>query len=194
MNGMSTGAVTFALDQHRAAMDSIEAAAGSIVGAAELIADSLAAGGQVLLCGNGGSAADAQHFAAELVGRYLKDRRPWPALALSTNSSTVTAIANDYGYTDVFARQVEAHGRAGDVLVAISTSGGSENCLRAVAAARRAGMRVVTMTGGDGGALAGEGDVNLNVASASTPRIQEGHCFIGHVVCGLVEERLCARP
>jgi len=194
MNDMNADAVSTALVAHRAAMDSIASAADSIVEAAALIADSLAAGGQVLFCGNGGSAADAQHFAAEFVGRYLKERRPWPALALSTNSSAVTAIANDYGYADVFARQVEAHGRSGDVLVAISTSGGSENCVRAVAAARGIGMRVVTMTGGDGGALALDCDVNLNVASPATPRIQEGHVFMGHVVCGLVEERLCSTP
>jgi D-sedoheptulose 7-phosphate isomerase len=191
MNSTGSDAVARALEEHRTAMESVEAAAGGIAKAAELIADAIGAGGQVLLCGNGGSAADAQHFAAELVGRYLKDRRAFPALALSTNPSVVTAIANDFGYADVFARQIEAHGRAGDVLVALSTSGGSENCLRAVVAARRAGMRVVTMTGGDGGALGSEGDVNLIVATPSTPRVQEGHGFMCHAICELVEERLC---
>jgi D-sedoheptulose 7-phosphate isomerase len=191
---MTTTAVSAAFAEHRAAIDATEPMTGRIVEAAELIASALASGGQVLFCGNGGSAADAQHLAAEFVGRYLRDRRPWPALALSANTSAVTAIANDLGFEDVFARQVAAHGRPGDVLVAISTSGESENCVRAVAAARSAGMRVVVMTGLGGGALAGDCDVHLEVPHVSTPRIQEAHALIGHVICGLVEEALCAMP
>jgi D-sedoheptulose 7-phosphate isomerase len=194
VDGLNESYVTEAFAAHRAAVDAVEPDAAAIVEAARLIAVSLAAGGKLLLCGNGGSAADAQHFAAEFVGRYLKERRPWPAIALSTNSSAITAIGNDYGFDESFARQVTAHGRSGDVLWAISTSGASENCVRAVAAARQAGMRVIAMTGGDGGRLGEDCDVHLNVPVASTPRIQECHALVGHVVCGLVEEALCAMP
>jgi D-sedoheptulose 7-phosphate isomerase len=194
VDGMTTAAVRAAFAEHREAIDATEAMADRIVAAAEIVASALASGGQVLFCGNGGSAADAQHLAAEFVGRYLKDRRPWPALALSTNTSAVTAIGNDYGFGDIFARQVAAHGRPGDVLVAISTSGASENCLRAVGAARTAGMRVVVMTGRGGGELASDCDVHLDVPHPATPRIQECHVLMGHIICGLVEEALCATP
>ncbi len=159
--------------------------------AASMLTAALRAGGQVLVCGNGGSAADAQHVAAEFSGRFLKERRPWPAQALTANTSALTAIGNDYGFDEVFARQVRAFGRDGDVLVAISTSGNSPNVLRAVEAARELGMRTIALTGEGGGKLGGACDVTLAVPSASTPRVQEGHVLLLHLLCQLVEDALC---
>lgn len=158
---------------------------------ARLLIDALAAGRKVLVCGNGGSAADAQHMAGELVGRFQKDRPGLPCLALTTDSSIVTACANDFGYEAVFARQVEAMGAAGDVLVGISTSGNSANVLKAFEAAARAGMKRVALTGNDGGRLTRmDGVLNIVVPSCSTQRIQEGHITIIHVLCELVEDAL----
>lgn len=145
------------------------------------------ADGKLLFCGNGGSAADAQHLAAELSGRFYKDRPPLFAEALHVNSSYLTAVANDYGYEAVYARMVEAAGRPGDVLFAISTSGNSPNILRAVAAAKKQGMKVVAMTGSSGGKLQPEADFLLNVPSDDTPRIQECHILLGHIICELIE-------
>jgi D-sedoheptulose 7-phosphate isomerase len=159
--------------------------------AVELVADALGRDGKVLLFGNGGSAADAQHLAAELVGRFRRERRALAAIALTTDTSALTAIANDYGYDQVFARQVQALGRAGDVAVAISTSGRSPSVLKAVEACRSLGIRTVGLTGGDGGPLAGIVDVSLRVsASTLSARIQETHILIGHVLCELVDRRL----
>ena len=159
--------------------------------AIDVVATALASDHKVLLFGNGGSAADAQHIAAELVGRFLGERKALPAIALTTDTSALTAIANDYGYEEVFARQVEALGRPGDVAIAISTSGKSPNVLRAVDTARASGMTTIGLTGGDGGALAGRVDVSLCVsASALSFRIQETHILIGHVICELVDRRL----
>ncbi len=183
-------AVSEAVAGHAELVAGIPVMSDDIASAASLIASSLEAGGQVLLCGNGGSAADAQHLAAELTGRYLRERDPWPAIALSTNTSALTAIGNDYGFDEVFARQVRAHGRAGDVLIAISTSGASANVLAAIDAARGRGMRVIGMTGPDGGAMSTACDVLLAVPAAGTPRIQEGHIMLGHILCGLVEDAL----
>jgi D-sedoheptulose 7-phosphate isomerase len=142
------------------------------------------------VCGNGGSAADAQHFAAELVGRFTRERRAWPALALTTDTSILTAVGNDYGFDRVFARQVEAHGQPGDVLIGISTSGGSPDVLAAAAAARARGLRTIGLTGRDGGALGRVVDIHLNVPSVSTARTQEVHCTLLHVLCDLVEQDL----
>jgi D-sedoheptulose 7-phosphate isomerase len=159
--------------------------------AIELVATALASGRKVLLFGNGGSAADAQHIAAELVGRFLRERRPLPAIALTTDTSALTSIANDYGYDDVFARQVRALGASGDVALAISTSGRSPNVLRAVEACRELGMTTIGLTGGDGGPLAGAVDLALRVsASQISARIQETHILVGHVICELVDRRL----
>ena len=159
--------------------------------AIDLVADALAGGRKVLLFGNGGSAADAQHIAAEFVGRFLRERRALPAIALTTDTSALTAIANDYGYDDVFARQVRALGIAGDVALAISTSGRSPSVLRAVDACRELGVRTIGLTGGDGGPLASMVDVSLRVsASKLSPRIQETHILVGHVICELVDRRL----
>ena len=159
--------------------------------AARLLIEALAAGRKVLVCGNGGSAADAQHMAGELVGRFRKDRPGLPCLALTTDSSIVTACANDFGYEEIFARQVEAVGAAGDVLVGISTSGNSANVVRAFEAAAGAGMKRVALTGNDGGRVAGmDGVLSIVVPSCSTQRIQEGHITIIHVLCELVEDAL----
>src|SRR5881392_3789029 len=159
--------------------------------AAAAIGAALAAGRKVLAFGNGGSAADAQHLAAELVGRFQRERRALPAIALTTDTSALTAIANDYGYDQVFARQVRALGVRGDVALAISTSGRSPSVLRAVEACRELGIQTIGLTGGDGGTLAGLVDLCLRVsASTDAARIQETHILIGHVLCELVERRL----
>ena len=168
--------------------------ASALARAVDLVAGALAAGGKVLLFGNGGSAADAQHIAAELVGRFTKERRALPAIALTTDTSALTAIANDYGYEEVFARQVRALGRAGDVAIAISTSGRSPNVLRAVEECRALGVHTIGLSGGDGGKLAGMVDVSLPVsASTLSARIQETHILIGHVICEMVDRILFAR-
>jgi D-sedoheptulose 7-phosphate isomerase len=153
-----------------------------------MIRSSLAAGGKLLIAGNGGSAADAQHIAAELTGRFLRERKPLPALALHANSSALTAIGNDYGYEHVFARELAAHARQGDVLLAISTSGGSKNILRAIKEARERKVAVIGMTGESGGAMRSACDLCLCVPSKSTARIQEMHIMIGHTICELLEE------
>jgi D-sedoheptulose 7-phosphate isomerase len=159
--------------------------------AIDLVAGALREGKKLLLFGNGGSAADAQHIAAEFVGRFLRERRALPAIALTTDTSALTSIGNDYGFDDVFARQVRGLGTRGDVALAISTSGRSPNVLRAVEAAREIGLKVVALTGGDGGELAAAADVTLRVsASTVSARIQETHILIGHVICELVDQRL----
>jgi D-sedoheptulose 7-phosphate isomerase len=164
-----------------------------IVVAANLIAESVRLGGKVIFFGNGGSAADAQHLAAELVGRYAFDRPPVPAIVLHGNTSAVTAISNDYGYEEVFARQVRAFASQGDVVIGISTSGASPNVLKALQSAQEAGSLTIGLTGDAGrGLMARFCDVLLAVPSRSTPRIQEAHITIGHVICGLVEKRLFA--
>ena len=149
------------------------------------------AGGKLLLFGNGGSAADAQHIAAEFVNRYLLDRQPLPAIALTTDTSTLTAIANDYGIEDLFAKQIRALGQKGDVAIAISTSGNSANVLRALAVCREVGIRTIGLTGGTGGKMASMVDHLLCVSATSvTPRIQETHILIEHVICEMVDEVL----
>ncbi len=161
--------------------------AGALLAVVDAVAAALRRGGQVLACGNGGSAADSQHFAAELVGRFRLERRALAATSLTTDTSILTAVANDYGYERVFARQVEAIGRPGDVLVAISTSGRSANVLAAMAAARERRMTTVALTGGDGGPVGAAADLHVNVPSPSAARVQEVHRTILHVVCELVE-------
>lgn len=148
----------------------------------------VADGYKILLCGNGGSAADAQHLAAELIGRFVKERRSLAAVALTTDTSILTSIANDYSYDTVFERQVEGLGRAGDVLIGISTSGNSENVLRAMKKARDIGMHTIGFTGEDGGKLKSICDLTLTVPSRITARIQEMHILAGHIICELVEE------
>jgi D-sedoheptulose 7-phosphate isomerase len=164
--------------------------AGLVVAVGRRIAESLRGGGKVLTFGNGGSAADAQHFAGELVGRYLEDRAAWPAIALTTDSSILTAVANDFGFESVFRRQVEALGRAGDVAVGISTSGRSPNVVQALRRARDLRLVTVGLTGQGGGELAGLVDYLIDVPAAATPRVQEVHGLVVHVLCQIVEEAI----
>jgi D-sedoheptulose 7-phosphate isomerase len=152
--------------------------------------DCLKAGGRILLAGNGGSAADAQHIAGELVSRFAFDRPGLPALALTTDTSVLTAIGNDYGYERLFARQVEAHARPGDVLIGYSTSGRSPNVLRAFEAARALGVVCIGMTGNRGGPMRDLCNHLFEVPSHETPKIQEGHLMLGHILCGLIEKAL----
>jgi D-sedoheptulose 7-phosphate isomerase len=179
------------LGEHERVMSTISALSAEIVRAHALIHDSLTAGGKLLVCGNGGSAADAQHVAAELVGRFKLERKALPAIALTTNTSITTAVANDYSFDEVFARQIAALGRVGDVLLAISTSGTSANVVRAAEAARAGGLKVIALTGEGGGRLAGVCDVLLAVPSTDTPRTQEAHLVIEHILCELAEASLC---
>ena len=162
------------------------------VAAVEVMVASLKAGGKILVCGNGGSASDSQHFAAELVGRFERERRALSSIALTTDTSILTAIGNDYSYDRVFSRQVEAIGRAGDVLLGISTSGGSRNVLEAFAVAKRAGLTTVALTGRDGGVVGAAADIHINVPSQSTARVQEVHRTLMHAMCDLIERELYA--
>ena len=161
--------------------------------AVALCIDALRNGRKLLFCGNGGSSADAQHWAGELVSRFYYDRPGLAAIALTTDSSILTAIGNDYGYDYTFARQVEALGRAGDVLVLISTSGNSPNIIRAAEAAKARGVAVVGFTGEGGGKLAPMSDICFRIPSSETPRIQEGHEFIGHLLCAMIEAEMHPR-
>ena len=178
-------------EQHQAAWEAARAALPeAIARAGEQLAQSLAQQRRILVCGNGGSAADAQHFAAELVGRFERERDGLPALALTTDTSALTAIGNDYGFEAVFRRQVEAIGQPGDWLLGISTSGNSPNVQQAAQAAQARGMRILALTGGDGGALREQlrdDDIELCVPSASTARIQEMHILILHCLCDLID-------
>ena len=167
-----------------------EANAGLLVAAGRRMAESLRGGGRVLAFGNGGSAADAQHLAGELVGRFRRDRAALSAIALTTDSSVVTAIGNDMGYDSVFRRQVEAHGRPGDVAVGITTSGRSPNVVQALQLARERGLVTMGLTGGGGGRLAGAVDYLIDVPHADTARIQEVHVMVVHVLCQIVEEEM----
>lgn len=161
-----------------------------IIDAVALCVASLRNGGKIMFAGNGGSAADAQHWAGELVSRFYYDRPGLPAIALTTDTSALTAIGNDYGYDYTFARQLEALGREGDVFFAISTSGNSPNILRACRAAREKGVRTIGLTGEAGGKLVELSDICFRIPSKETPRIQEGHEFIGHIVCALIEQEM----
>jgi len=164
--------------------------AGRVADLARRMADVLRAGGKILFAGNGGSAADAQHLAAEFVNRFLRDRQALAAVALTTDTSVLTSIGNDLGFDQVFSRQIEALGRPGDLFVAISTSGNSLNLLAAVATARKVGIATVALTGGSGGRLASAVDQAFIVPSGETPRIQETHITLGHALCALVEDSL----
>lgn len=179
------------LDEHVHVAKALHALASDVDQVVSMVARSMAAGGTLFVCGNGGSAADAQHITAELTGRFFKDRKPLRAVALHGNASSLTAISNDYGYEHVFARELAAHARRGDVLLAISTSGNSSNVLRAIEAAREHDLAVIGLTGADGGKMRRLCDVCLCVPSASTPRIQECHILIGHTICELLEQMLC---
>jgi D-sedoheptulose 7-phosphate isomerase len=169
-----------------------QSAVAPTAAAAESMVAALRGGGKILVCGNGGSASDAQHFAAELVGRFERERRAIASVALTTDTSILTAIANDYAYTRVFARQIEAIGRAGDLLLAISTSGGSASILEALATAKAGGITTVALTGRDGGPAGALADIHINVPSPSTARVQEVHRTLLHAMCELIERELYA--
>jgi len=160
----------------------------SIADMIELLIETVDRGGKILLCGNGGSAADAQHIEAELVARLKTERRAIPAIALTTNTSTLTALANDYDFSRIFVRQVEAFGAAGDVLIGISTSGNSQNVIAALKYAAQKGLKTVALTGGDGGAMTAIAGLSVVVPSKNTQRIQECHIAIAHIVCDLLEQ------
>ncbi|WP_462264693.1 D-sedoheptulose 7-phosphate isomerase [Mucilaginibacter sp.] len=161
-----------------------------IADAASLIIETYKQGGKTLLAGNGGSAADAQHIAAEFVGRYYFDRPSIPSIALSTDTSIITAIGNDYGYEALFARQVQGYGVAGDVFIGISTSGNSANIVKALQVCREKGLKSIALTGRGGGKMMDMADICIQIPSADTPRIQESHILIGHMICFLVEQAL----
>lgn len=169
-------------------------ASDAVADAAAIIVDTLAAGNLVLACGNGGSAAEAQHLVGEIVGRFRRERGPWPALALTADAAVVTAIANDYGFDAVFARQVAAFGRPGDVLVAFSTSGESPNVVNAASLARERGLHVVALTGRAPSRLGALADAEIAVPAAETALVQEVHAVVVHLLCEIVESRLTAIP
>lgn len=184
-------AIKLQLAEHRALISKIEETmTEAIADTVAMLAEALGAGNKLLLLGNGGSAADAQHFAAEIIGRFKLERSALPAIALTTDSSVLTAIGNDYGFDAVFSRQVEGLGRPGDVVFGISTSGNSPNVLAALAKARELGCKTVALLGRDGGSIKSVADIALIVPGTDTPRIQEGHLTIIHIICDLLEKRL----
>jgi D-sedoheptulose 7-phosphate isomerase len=180
------------LDEAARLHEACKPAAEPAAAAAAAMVAALRGGGRVLACGNGGSAADAQHFAAELVGRFERERAAMAAIALTTDTSILTALANDYDFRRVFARQVEALGRPGDVILGISTSGGSANVLAAFETAKAAGLTTVALTGRDGGVVGAAADIHVNVPAASTARVQEVHRTLLHAICALIERELYA--
>jgi D-sedoheptulose 7-phosphate isomerase len=182
-----------AIDEHVAVIRAMSSQGPVLERIAAEMARAILNGNKVLWCGNGGSAADSQHLAAELMGRFRRERRALPSIALTTDTSALTAIGNDYGYEKVFERQVEALCVQGDVLVGISTSGNSRNVCAALQAARSIGAFTAALTGEGGGAMARFADVTLQVPSRDTARIQEGHILCGHMLCDWVERSICAR-
>ena len=182
------------LAQHIALFQSLGGLSASIEAAGEQVVRSLSGDGKLLLCGNGGSAADCQHIAAELTGRFIYDRRPLAAISLTTDTSALTCIANDYSYDEVFSRQVNALARSGDCLIGISTSGNSANVIKAVEAAKKLGVTTIGLLGRDGGKLASLCDYTIIVPSNITARIQEAHILIGHTLCGQIEQSLGLVP
>ncbi len=179
------------LNEHIEAATKTQSLVHEIAEISEILINVYQTGKKLLLCGNGGSATDSQHIAAELVGQFLKHRRPLPAIALTTNCASITAVANDYGYEQVFSRQLEAYGQPGDVLIAISTSGNSKNILNAVEKAKEIDILPIGLTGQSGGLLKEITDYCLCVPSNKTPIIQEIHILIGHILSNLVENAVC---
>lgn len=176
--------------EHLKLINSLSSLNDAVCEVGEMAGQCLKNRGKIMFCGNGGSAADSQHLAAELTGRFIHDRRPLAAIALSTDSSALTCISNDYSFDEVFARQVAGLGRVGDLLIGISTSGNSRNVIRAVEEAQKLGMQTVGLLGHDGGQLRGKCDHSIVVPSPVTARIQECHILIGHTLCGLIEQQL----
>jgi len=168
----------------------IEEYADKIIGISEKIAISIKNGNKLMLCGNGGSAADSQHIAAEFVNRFLIERRPLPAIALTTDSSILTSIGNDYSFEDIFSKQVRALGKSGDILIGISTSGSSRNVINAIKVAKEMEIYTVAFSGGEGGELSEVSDMSFNIRGKNTARIQETHIFLGHIICELVDNIL----
>ncbi len=160
-----------------------------VIKAVEIIEKSIKSSGKILIFGNGGSAADAQHIAAELVNRYLKVRSALPAIALTTDTSIITSVGNDSSFEDIFSRQIEALGKKGDVALGLSTSGRSRNIVKGLSRAKSLGLKTISFTGRDGGEIKKMADCNINVPSTSTPRIQEVHITIGHIICELIEDK-----
>ena len=178
-------------NEHLQVIEAIPALYSELIkGTGEQIAKSLANGGTLFWCGNGGSAADSQHLAAELVGRFKEDRKALRSISLTTDTSVMTCVANDYSYEDIFSRQLEALARAGDVCVAISTSGNSENVMRALRSAKELGVKTIAFLGKDGGRAKSLADSAFVVPSNTTARIQEAHILIGHILCDLIEQEL----
>ncbi|MBE0575121.1 MAG: D-sedoheptulose 7-phosphate isomerase [Desulfuromonadales bacterium] len=179
------------MDNHLRVIEEVkETLAGPIIEIVAKLVGVLSSGGKLLVMGNGGSAADAQHLAAELVGRFLMERRALPVIALTTDTSILTAVGNDYGFDQVFSRQVEALATPGDMVFGISTSGNSRNVINGLTVAREKGCSTVGLLGRDGGAIAGMVDISLTISSPDTPRIQEAHQLIIHIICDLVEKQL----
>lgn len=177
--------------EHQLVVASLDEQLGDlVVTVANVLSEALKNGGVIYWCGNGGSASDSQHLAAELVGRFRKDRRPLGSVALSSDTSVLTCIANDFGYDKIFSRQIESLGHKGDVLVAISTSGNSMNVVEAVKSARQAGITTIGLLGGNGGMLSELVDHRIQIPSMFTARIQESHILIGHILCDLIEFNL----
>lgn len=184
-----------AIREHLKTIQALESTIPQLQRIAEKMSRALLDGHKILWCGNGGSAADSQHMAAELVGRFLKERRALPSIALTTNTSILTAIGNDYGYDRVFERQIEAICLPGDVVVGISTSGNSKNVCNALNAARKIGAFTVAFGGQNGGAMAEIADETIRIPSTATPRIQEGHTLCAHMICDYIEQHVCqAKP
>lgn len=181
------------LESHLRVINAIELELTPLIAElATLLVDTFSHGGKLFVMGNGGSAADAQHFAAEIVGRFKMERKALPAIALSTDTSIITAIGNDYGFEKIFSRQIEALAEPGDIALGISTSGNSPNVLQALKLAREKGCRTVGLLGKDGGVIRSACDIALVVASADTPRVQEGHITIIHILCDLLEKTMFA--
>ncbi len=186
--------LTSLIEDHIRCLRQVDTLSEEIEKTGALLLNCLLAGGKLLVCGNGGSASDAQHFAAEIVGRFENERKAFPAVALNTDTSILTAVGNDYGYDEVFARQVEGLGRSGDVLVGISTSGNSANVLRAAARARELGIKSVGLLGKDGGSLKANVDHAIVIDHEVTARIQEAHIFILHFWAWQIENGLLSHP
>lgn len=180
--------ISLAIESHLQAVQSLKLQLSQVEACGQVLLASLKSGHKVLICGNGGSAADAQHFAAELTGRFETQRRALPAIALTTDTSAITAIGNDYGFDNIFSRQVEALGSEGDCLIAISTSGHSKNVIRAVTAAKAKGLKCIGLLGRDGGELKVMCDVSVVIGHPQTARIQECHLLIEHIWCSMLDQ------
>jgi phosphoheptose isomerase len=190
VKGLARQVVSTNIADAKALLEQLADLESSIEAAAEMIAAALLSGHKLLACGNGGSAADASHLTTEFVARFDRERRAYPAISLAAHGGDLTAIGNDYSFADLFARQVQAYGRPGDVLAVFTTTGNSENIVRALAAAKDLSVKTIAFLGRDGGKCAGRADVELLVRGKVTARIQEGHKFLLHTICELVEEQL----